>query len=742
MPMSEFIPRPAQTEILRYTHGKMGIAAVPGSGKTHTLSYLAASLIASDQVQDGQEVLVVTLVNAAVQNFAKRISNFIQQFHLLQNIGYRVRTLHGLAHDIVRERPDLAGLSNNFQILDERASSDTLDQIVTTWQRNNQDFLLAYTHPDSQDNMHYLANNWKMLLLSMANSFIRQAKDRQLSPDQIQTAMAQNDRQYDLLRFGVEVYRDYQNALSYQAAIDFQDLIRLAYQSLQIDPAYLQRLQERWPYILEDEAQDSSALQEKILRLLCGKHGNWVRVGDPNQAIYETFTTANPQYLLDFLKEKDVQAHDLPDSGRSTASIIRLANHLIEWNQSQPSPELTDSLVSPLIQPTGANDPQPNPPDAPDKIFLFNKQLTPEKEEAMIVQSVSRWLQENPDQTVAVLVTRNDKGASIVQKLKDKQIPTIELLQTSFATRKTAKKLAALLAFFADPVSSKKLGTAFDALYAERFEEPELKTAFHSFCTALKKKDKLEDFLFGDTPFTEEKNETQEQAVVQKIYQQFVGFLKENQAAALLPIHQFLLTLSMHLFTDPHDLALTYKLAEMMEWAAREDPSFSLKECAAELDKVYRNRLRITGFSEEELEFDPDQHKGEVVVATIHKAKGLEWDRVYIVSANNYDFPSNQDYDQFISERYFIREHLNLEAELLALLDSLQDAKAVHEGEATRQARISYSAERLRLFYVGITRARKELVITWNEGKYNNCVISIPFAELTAYWEQFYADHA
>jgi DNA helicase-2/ATP-dependent DNA helicase PcrA len=55
------------------------------------------------------------------------------------------------------------------------------------------------------------------------------------------------------------------------------------------------------------------------------------------------------------------------------------------------------------------------------------------------------------------------------------------------------------------------------------------------------------------------------------------------------------------------------------------------------------------------------------------------------------------------------------------------------------QARINYSAERLRLLYVGITRARRELVMTWNEGKFNNCVMAIPFVELTAFWEQYYA---
>ena len=69
------------------------------------------------------------------------------------------------------------------------------------------------------------------------------------------------------------------------------DLIRLALEALQLDGEYLKRLQARWPYILEDEAQDSSRLQEEILRLLAGESGNWVRVGDPNQAIYETFTT-------------------------------------------------------------------------------------------------------------------------------------------------------------------------------------------------------------------------------------------------------------------------------------------------------------------------------------------------------------------------------------------------------------------------------------------------------------------
>ena len=106
----------------------MGVSAVPGSGKTHTLSALAAQLVAGGALADDQEVLIVTLVNSAVDNFARRVDEFVVARGLLPHVGYRVRTLHGLAHDIVRERPGLLGLSNEFQIADERTSGRNPDR--------------------------------------------------------------------------------------------------------------------------------------------------------------------------------------------------------------------------------------------------------------------------------------------------------------------------------------------------------------------------------------------------------------------------------------------------------------------------------------------------------------------------------------------------------------------------------------------------------------------------------------
>ena len=158
--------------------------------------------------------------------------------------------------------------------------------------------------------------------------------------------------------------------------MDYDDLIRLALEALQLDGEYLKRLQARWPYILEDEAQDSSRLQEKILRLLTSNGGGpstssgrgWVRVGDPNQAIFETFTTASPKYLRDFLNEAGVAARDLPNSGRSTQSIMDLANYLVTWSRTQhPVPALHDALAPTQILPTPAGRPAAQPARRPGR---------------------------------------------------------------------------------------------------------------------------------------------------------------------------------------------------------------------------------------------------------------------------------------------------------------------------------------------------------------------------------------
>jgi DNA helicase-2/ATP-dependent DNA helicase PcrA len=178
-----------------------------------------------------------------------------------------------------------------------------------------------------------------------------------------------------------------------------------------------------------------------------------------------------------------------------------------------------------------------------------------------------------------------------------------------------------------------------------------------------------------------------------------------------------------------------------MSGVIRENPDWRLPELTDELAVIAKNERRFIGFGEDDEGFNPESYKGRVVVGTMHKAKGLEWDRVYLMSVNNYDFPSGMAYDSYISDKWFVRDRLNLQAETLSQLDtaiSYSKSEWYEEGEASEQARIDYVKERLRLFYVGITRAKQELVVTWNTGQRGDNQQSLPFVALQAYWESMH----
>jgi DNA helicase-2/ATP-dependent DNA helicase PcrA len=209
-------------------------------------------------------------------------------------------------------------------------------------------------------------------------------------------------------------------------------------------------------------------------------------------------------------------------------------------------------------------------------------------------------------------------------------------------------------------------------------------------------------------------------------------------AAVTLPIDQLVLTLAQDIFTEAADLALAHKLALVLRKAADDHADWRLPELTAELAVIAKNERRFIGFSADDSGFDPEQHKGKVVVTTMHKAKGLEWDRVYLMSVNNYDFPSNQPNDRFISEKWFLRNNLNLEAEALAQLNAATSSSEYDwydEGAATLASRVDYVKERLRLFYVGITRAKKELIVTWNTGRQGDATPSLALSALMGWWE-------
>jgi len=831
-----FTPRPSQQNILRYTGGRLGIAAVPGAGKTHILSALAAKIIHEGRLGDDQEVLIVTLVNSAVDNFEARIKRFFDN-PLQALYKYRVRTLHGLAHDIVREKPASVGLENRFSIIDEREAGFIRRESVNAWLANHS--LDEYLDPGlDQSKMDWVKRQQLPDLLdSLALAFIRSSKDRLLTPESLRARLDASPAPLPLAELGWNIYADYQRALAYRGAVDFDDLIRLALTLLESDEEYLARLQYRYPFILEDEAQDSSMTQERILSLLSGGRaqavettttgfhetsgldtsrenqrdystsdlgGNWIRVGDPNQAIFETFTTASPELLRAFIQNNP--SIPMPESGRSQPSILALANHLIDWVMtSHPIPEARTALSLPHIVPVPEEDPQQNPPDDPEAIRFISRKYTPEEELESVVKSVKNYLdtfaaerpiEEQP--TIAILVPRNARGVDVVNALRQRGIEPIELISSTSETRAAAGSLSYLLAYLADPQSARKLSKAYEVwrrdwregvslrvapratkqspVDEERIGELEnsgaeeiaslrqaqdaaSRSALLAMTSALlRKMMDVENFVAPrkDHDWLSAIGESEAEQVIQEL-SDFRVNVQRWLNAVTLPIDQLVLTLAQDVFSEASDLALAHKLALVLRKAADDHEDWRLPELTAELAVIAKNERRFIGFSSDDSGFDPERHRGRVVVTTMHKAKGLEWDRVYLMSVNNYDFPSSMPNDRFISERWFIRGGLNLEAEALAQLTALgwsryggtstaysttnatrppnDEYDWYEEGAATMRSRLDYVKERLRLLYVAITRAKKDLIVTWNSGRQGDATPSLAMSELMGWWE-------
>jgi DNA helicase-2/ATP-dependent DNA helicase PcrA len=506
MTEGEFRPRPGQQQILSYSGGRMGVSAVPGAGKTHILSVLAAQLVASS-IDDDQEVLVVTLMNSAVENIKSRVAGFVGGRGLLANVGYRVRTLHGLSHDIGRERPGLVGLAEDFSIVDERTAQQVREDVVEVWLRSHPEAADLFLSGELVDNQREWAvnNQWPDAVLNLANVFIKRAKDLRLSPEELLERLAEREGSptgmgwpLRLARMGAEMYADYQKALYYRGGVDFDDLIRLALLALELDQDLLDRLRHRWPFILEDEAQDSSLLQETILDRLAGPNQNWVRVGDPNQAINTTFTTADPRYLNRFLERPDVRALPMDSSGRSQQCIVDLANALVRWTMDDhPEQRVRDALRGPpYIQPTPPGDPQPNPPADPEAIHLYDRRLSPDKEIEMVVSSLVRWLPEHPEDTVAVLVPRNQRGFEVTDALRRAGIEPVELLRSTTSTRKAAGALGNVLNALGHPSSPSLLARAFEVWRRNDREEQSSATRLKRLSTMIRRCRRVESYLW------------------------------------------------------------------------------------------------------------------------------------------------------------------------------------------------------------------------------------------------------
>lgn len=726
---SPLILRPAQEEVLAYRGGRMAVSAVPGSGKTFTLSLLAARLIGDGRVDlaSDQQVLIVTFLNTSVDTFRARIRKRLLETGL-PDAGYDVRTLHSLSLEIVRWAGETPG--DELIVLDETQSRQTLEASVDGWINDNTHLWEAFLPESNREYSPQMIAGWRNTTVNMAAAFIRAAKNDRFGPEAI--LMSIRD-QYDsptkeeetnvarspLMYMLAGIYGRYQAGLARQGGLDYDDLIWRAADLLDHRPDLVNGLQNRWPFVLEDEAQDSIPLQEILLDRLIGPDGNWVRVGDPNQAITSTFTAAHPRFFSKFIDRPDVTAKTLPNSGRSAPLIIGAANAILNWTiDNHPVPEVRqDAFRRQDILPTPPGDAQPNPLDSEADMRIRVYRHREDEELPAVAQLAMEYVRRHPQHTIAILVPTHQMGYIIAQHLDKFKADYDNLLRGSSREREVAAAIHAVLSVLANPLDTKALQATYNALpelgVMESSSEEETEDASR-FQVLLRSIYQPESILFPKEGESIDDNLPTGVATEDSInrLEQLADFLRSSFDLRTLPIDDMVLALADRLFTgqdgQERDLAIAYQIAALMRQWREAQPDWRLPELVIQLQSVAAGRRTLSTMRDDS-GYEPKA--GRITLATQHSGKGLEWDAVFLVGIDGQWIPSSLE-SYFIGVNNLLGGDPNAEA--TAQLSYLMHGEAgIYPGRtATESAHIEVICERLRLLYVGVTRARRFLQIS------------------------------
>ena len=299
---------PMQKEAVLHTEGPLLILAGAGSGKTRVLTHRIAYLIEEKEVNPWN-ILAITFTNKAAGEMRERVDSLVG--FGAENIW--VSTFHSTCVRILRRYIEHLGYTTSFSIYDSDDQKTLMKQVFKT-----------------------LDIDTKQYKERSVLGIISSAKDKLISPEEFLLNAGQDFRQKKVR----EIYREYQNQLKKNNALDFDDLIVKTVELFQNDSQILDYYQERFRYIMVDEYQDTNTAQFKLISLLASKYGNLCVVGDDDQSIYR-FRGADIENILSFEQTfPGARVIKLEQNYRSTQNILDAANGVIRHNRGRKEKSL------------------------------------------------------------------------------------------------------------------------------------------------------------------------------------------------------------------------------------------------------------------------------------------------------------------------------------------------------------------------------------------------------------------
>lgn len=569
-----------QREAVFCTEGPLLMLAGAGSGKTRSLTHRIAYLIEEKGVAPWN-ILAITFTNKAAQEMRERVDALV---------GYGsediwISTFHATCSRILRRHIDLLGYDRNFTIYDASDQKSLMKEVLKEMKIDTKQF------PERS-----------------VMSEISSAKNEYKSPLDYRNEYGSNFRNQRI----ADIYERYQKRLKENNALDFDDLLVKMVDLFQTNPDVLEHYQDRFQYIMVDEYQDTNTVQFLLVSLLAKKYRNLCVVGDDDQSIYK-FRGANIYNILNFEKVfLDAQVIRLEQNYRSTQNILNAANGVIANNKGRKEKKLwTENQKGELVH---------------------FKQYDTEYDEADGVVSRINFLAMRGVQykDMAILYRTNAQSRIFEEKLKQKNIPYAIVRGISFYDRKEIKDLMSYL---------KVVDSGMDDLSVKRIINVPKRGIGQTTINRLQEFAILNQMSFLDAVFNADEIPEVARALAKlhkfaDMIEEFREYASEHEISELLEHILDVTQYRAELEAEGTDESIS-RLEDIEElfndiaYYEEEEENPNLRDFLAEKD-MYTLNAGIDNLEDE---------NNKVLLMTLHNAKGLEFNNVFLGGMEEGVFP-------------------------------------------------------------------------------------------------------
>lgn len=632
---NNFIARDDQKPVLDYKKGKMAISAVPGAGKTTILLALIIKLL-NDGINP-ENIFVLTYMESAARNFRERIQSANPELSQLPNIS----TIHGLALKILKENANFErlGLNADFEICDDTQRSRILREIGSKCDIKKtelEDFDRAVSILKIGGGIHNLAPSQDKKL----NKFI-------------------------------EFFKEYKSILQENNLIDYDDMLLFSVKLLEENPDILKYYQELCHYVIEDEAQDSSFIQQRLIELLSAKHKNLIRCGDVNQAITTTFSNADVEGFRKFIETGETKV-SMDRSQRCIKDVWTLANSLLSYAQMKPQ---TKNAFYPIfMRPVDGK----NPNDSGRAItsLVLDNEFA---EKNYILKQIKDLLTKTPKATVGILLRSNFQVANWTKFINNAGLRTITRSE-SLEQKGIFRTIFAIMKIILNPFDNQNIADNYDVL-------AELGHCKSNLYQTIKECQK---------PLIQMNVDEMNNVGLESFYWDLIYWL----SFASLPPEELAIKIGLHYYSSDIEKSNVYLISTLIKRLSNNNKNYaSLIQRLAELAKK-PNLSGFKFFSEEE-KSDKEILEGKVQIMTLHKSKGDEFDYVFLPEMLEKNLP-------LAFESISLKKNARF-------MEDVREFNPSYKKKTDDELKEFLLAENLRLMYVSITRAKRKLFVTANK---------------------------